>query len=407
MASLVVSLNSTPVGLLSELPDGRISFRFNDLYMGMDNRPVLGQKFEDDLQRTYIGKKPGQLPAFFGNLLPEGRVRTVIETSLNREGCSDIELLEMASNDLPGAVVLTRSDEGAMPAEDNAQRSEDEKNTEDIGLRFSLAGVQLKFSAVEDDERFTIPSHDSVGDWIIKVAVKGYEGLSSNEYFVMNWARLAGFDVPDMRLVSYDALGALKKYVPENASAFAIRRFDRSDKRRVHQEDFNQVLGRFPRADRREKYDFSYDELAVLVKAIAGLNGAREFLKRLLFVIASGNHDAHLKNWSLLYPDGIHPVLSPLYDQVATVGWADMDRTWALKLGGSREFGRADRATFIKLASKVDLEKRAAEDLLLETLTAIREAWAQTDKSIILDSHRHAIIEHWTRVPILREAGSL
>ena len=47
----------------------------------------------------------------------------------------------------------------------------------------------------------------------------------------------------------------------------------------------------------------SYEGLAHLVGALCGDEDLLEFVRRVVFVILSGNTDAHLKNWSLIYPD--------------------------------------------------------------------------------------------------------
>ena len=50
-----------------------------------------------------------------------------------------------------------------------------------------------------------------------------------------------------------------------------------------------------------------------------------EFVRRFIAFILMGNTDAHLKNWALSYPDGIRPVLAPLYDPVCvTAFFADV-----------------------------------------------------------------------------------
>lgn len=41
-----------------------------------------------------------------------------------------------------------------------------------------------------------------------------------------------------------------------------------------------------------------------------------EFLGRMVAFILMGNTDAHLKNWALIYEDGVRPALAPLYDPV-------------------------------------------------------------------------------------------
>src|SRR5207247_2121386 len=145
---------------------------------------------------------------------------------------------------------------------------------------------------------FTVPARDQAGEWIVKIPVTGYDGLAENEYSVLEWARVSGFDVPECRLATRDEMGSLGQYMAEGVNAFAIRRYDRVDGTRIHQEDFNQVLGKQPRFDGEEKYEFTYEEMAMLLYAIVGSHALDEAVRRVVFVVASGNNDAHLKNWS-------------------------------------------------------------------------------------------------------------
>jgi HipA N-terminal domain len=70
---LEVLLHDLPVGDLSEMPDGGIELRLFDSYRELVPRPVLGQKFEDDLERVHRSRRGVGLPDFFANLIPEGR----------------------------------------------------------------------------------------------------------------------------------------------------------------------------------------------------------------------------------------------------------------------------------------------------------------------------------------------
>jgi serine/threonine-protein kinase HipA len=98
------------------------------------------------------------------------------------------------------------------------------------------------------------------------------------------------------------------------ANVFVIERYDRAaDGVRIHQEDFAQVRGVPP----EKKYGgASYEGLARLVGDLCGFQDEEEFLKRVIFMILSGNTDGHLKNFSLIYPDGRNARLSPAYDLV-------------------------------------------------------------------------------------------
>src|SRR5262245_47077071 len=71
-----------------------------------------------------------------------------------------------------------------------------------------------------------------------------------------------------------------------------------------------------------ENRGVGYDLLARLVLETCGPEDADEFIRRLAFVVASGNDDAHLKNWSFQWL-GSAPRLSPAYDLVCSIAWDD------------------------------------------------------------------------------------
>ena len=235
MAPANVYLEDLLVGQLREGRDARFEFRFTDAYRSTVTRPVLGQRFEDDLGRVYAGKRPGSLPAFFANVLPEGNLRSIIEHSLGLDDATDLDLLVAAESDLPGALRLRpSSDEAPGSSRPRAADDEPDLDMDEQRFRFSLAGAQLKFSAVRADERFTLPARDRAGEWIVKLGSERFTGLAENEYSMLSWARSAGFDVPEVCLVAPDAMGDLARHGPKGAMALAIRRYDREGQRRVH-----------------------------------------------------------------------------------------------------------------------------------------------------------------------------
>jgi len=82
---LEVLLHGTPVGEISETADGGTEFRFLDDYFELVPRLVLGQTFEDDLERVHRSRDRERLPDFFANLTPEGRLRELIEQTTGVE----------------------------------------------------------------------------------------------------------------------------------------------------------------------------------------------------------------------------------------------------------------------------------------------------------------------------------
>jgi len=117
-----------------------------------------------------------------------------------------------------------------------------------------------------------------------------------------------------------------------------VRRFDRlPDGRKLHFEEFNQLLGRPSEA----KYDGAYSEMASFIRANprCEVGDADLLLRRVLACILLGNNDAHMKNFGLLYM-GSAMRLSPIYDFVAVSLYPDYDSALALRMGPGRNPGR-------------------------------------------------------------------
>lgn len=402
-----VRLDAVPVGELSELPDGGSEFRFYASYRAMDRRPVLGQKFEDDLDRTYRSRKGLRLPDYFANLIPEGRLREFVEKEAGLEEGDDLGVLAHVGGDLPGAVLLVDVGEREGPTSTAPQESAFEKPDPSAdAFRFSLAGVQLKFSMLREQERLSLPARDSTGSWIVKFPSPAFPHLPENEISMLTWASRAGFDVPEAHL---HAIGEVSEVVRDFAEpgsrVLAVRRYDRHAEGRIHQEDLAQAVGLPP----RRKYEqLTYEALALLIRAFVDDEAVDELVRRLTFVIAIGNNDAHLKNWSLIYPDGIRAQWAPLYDQVSTVAWRAPGRELALKLAGVKDFARIDRATFERFAAKAEIDTARALATVDGTLERIRSAWGEIASELPLpEEHRQPLFDHWRRVPLLRDTGPL
>lgn len=99
--------------------------------------------------------------------MPEGALRTFISQSIGVPEHREADLLKHLGLDLPGAVEVFFED-GEFGLD---EKIESELSYAD--LRFSLAGVQLKFSANwSDQHHLTIPAKGMGGDWIIKMPFK-------------------------------------------------------------------------------------------------------------------------------------------------------------------------------------------------------------------------------------------
>jgi len=258
---------------------------------------------------------------------------------------------------------------------------------------------------MREHEKLTLPAHGGRGEWIVKVDSSRFPQVVQNEYAVLQWARSAGFEVPECHLLPVTALPVpLREYAGDNQEVLVVSRYDRAGQRRIHQEDFAQVVGLPP----SHKYDqVTYEQCAALVLNVVGEQAYYEFVARLVFVIASGNVDAHLKNWSLLYLDGIRPSLTPLYDQVATVAWPELPPKLALKFAGTRELLRIDAKAFERLGARSGGDAKRVAAMLQSTLERIVEGWRAADIAQLLPTkHAGALRSYWLRAPLLKSAAA-
>lgn len=400
MGVLDVRLGDVHVGTLTLLADEVSEFVIAEEYRQRYPRPILGQFFEDDLTRRHSSRM--RLPPFFSNLLPEGPLRELIA---EREGIRkqrEFFLIARLGEDLPGAVTVTPTTtlswETGEPLETTGEP------VEAMGpLRFSLAGVQLKFSMLRKDRGMTLPMGGKGGDWIVKLPDNRYDRVPENEFSMMRWARASGIQVPEFQLERVaDLEGLPEGIILREELAYAVRRFDRPEPgRRVHMEDLAQVLGLYS----DEKYKkVNYETVAKIILNVAGRSELEEFLRRLVFVIAIGNGDAHTKNWSLLYPDGIHATLSPAYDLVSTIQYMPND-TIALNLARSKRFEDVSLASFERLARKLDLDRQEVLPIIASTVEATLQSWSDLRGELpIPEAFKRRIEDHFKTVPLLRKA---
>lgn len=91
----------------------------------------------------------------------------------------DFPLLQALGGDLAGAVQVVPSESGVVSAQ-----TEEADAVAPVGpLRFSLAGVQLKLSALEAATGgLTIPAHGAGGEWILKLPSPVYDRIPENEH---------------------------------------------------------------------------------------------------------------------------------------------------------------------------------------------------------------------------------
>jgi len=372
---LEVYLGSEVIGKLTLLSGERSFFAFEDSYLENENRPVLSQSFfsRQGGLMTETKIRQTKLPPFFSNLLPEGHLRTYLASQGGINPNREFKLIELLGDDLPGNISI-KSLSGSNLANDNEQ--EEHQSSEESLYRFSLAGAQLKFSALlESKGGLTIPVNGVGGDWIVKLPAQNFSHVPENEWSMLHLANEVGIAVPETRLIDLQKIKDLPDVGLLTANkAFAVKRFDRTlDGSRVHIEDFAQVYGVYPNDKYRKA---NYENIANMLWILTGEVGIVEYIKRLVFTILLGNGDMHLKNWSLIYPDGRTPQLAPAYDFVSTIPYIPNEKL-ALNLSGTKDMQAITLLHFSKLAKKAGLPEFLVLNTVREMVDRVHEAWSK------------------------------
>jgi serine/threonine-protein kinase HipA len=237
------------------------------------------------------------------------------------------------------------------------------------GGKTSLAGVQDKIVLARTGNRWNRVIDGWPSTHILKPESRDYPTSIYDEEFGARFARAAG-------LTSFATW--IEEF--EGVPAVVIERYDRSPdapQGRIHQEDFNQILG----AAGNQKYQkfggrVSLQRVAHVFSAIGDNDSLKRLFKLVVLSVAVGNLDMHAKNISLLHrPDGTM-TLSPAYDVVPQAHQPN-DGEVALAIAG--EYRHAVITMDHLLAEGRSWGLGAAADLAEETLTTVLQlAQAQT-----------------------------
>ena len=401
---LKLSLHDRLIGYLAGFQNGRNVLSFADEFRGDSGRPTFSLVTHPNfLNATKVLSNPWvtnqRLHPVLSNLLPEGALRELIAQALKVHINNEFQLLSYLGEDLPGALVGMAMEPEEVPdyvltTHGKAKAIKFKGNN--WQTRFSLAGVQMKFSMKEKDGRYNLSKGDDLGDWIIKTPSTRHKHVPLNEYTAMCLAAKAGLKIPEIKLVELSKLDSLPPInLPSEEFAFAIKRFDRDGNTRIHMEDFAQVLVKYP----DQKYGgANYEQIGKVLYTYSGdgIADAQQFARRLLVNILLANGDAHLKNWSLLYQDQVTPRLSPAYDIVTTSVYTEDEQEFALNLAKNKNWFDVDFSNFELWAQRSDIPWRAIKPHLDDSLEKARSLWPDALKDLPMDDeHKKKLKEHW------------
>lgn len=394
---LTIWLFGTEIGALSQI-DGRLNFSYGSDWLNASysiplsqSLPLQAEAFDDRATRP-----------FFAGLLPEGDQRKLIAQTLHVSRQNDFALLDGIGGECAGAVTLLEP--GQMPQAQEKQdlvrwldegellRLLDEMPKRPMlageeGLRLSLAGAQDKLPVVAEGDHIGLPLFNSPSSHILKPAIAGVEGSVFNEGFCLALANALKLDTvkAEIRRIS-------DRYY------LLVERYDRqvtADGRlmRLHQEDFCQALAVAP------EYKYQNEGGPDLAQAFELLRratrpSAPQILKLLDFVIFNamvGNHDAHGKNFSLLYTTpGV--VLAPFYDVLSTAVYPNLTDKMAMKIGSKYRFSEIQARHWERFAAESGLSPAQVKKRILNVAGRLPGLAAKTVAIFEEKGHGHTIL---------------
>ncbi len=337
--TLNVFLDRELVGQLIQDDGGQMLFRYDESWLAKPEPIALSRSLP--LREELFTQK--ECRGFFGGTLPEEGNRKVIARILGISDKNDFAMLEQIGGECAGAVTFLPESEEIRDDDNRYRALADEEFAKILrelprrplmagedGIRLSLAGAQDKIAVRIDADRISIPRGSAPSSHILKPAVATYEGVVFNEAFCMALANACDLNAAPI------AIGRI-----EDIDYLLAERYDRirdeaGNIQRLHQEDFCQALGVPSDMKYQSEGGPSLATCFALIREATSVPALdlRALLDAVIFNLLIGNHDAHAKNFSLLYMPDQTVRLAPLYDLVSTVYYEELTDKMAMKLGG-------------------------------------------------------------------------
>lgn len=254
--------------------------------------------------------------------------------------------------------------------------------------KISISGAQPKFSLRINKGQLQITDHD--GTFLLKPAIRGIfsaaDEMPANEHATMQIAhQVFGLNTAECAFMHFS----------DGVNAYVTKRFDvKPNGERILQEDFAQVAGLTPGQNGSNyKYDFSYEQIAHLMKKYVSAYGVEveEFFRLVLFNYIVCNGDAHVKNFSIYSPNanGVFK-LAPAYDLLNTsLHVQELGRT-ALELfcdDFKTEFFKENafygKPDFMEFAKRIGIREIRAERFIHEACSHFEGICKLLDRSFL------------------------
>jgi serine/threonine-protein kinase HipA len=178
-----------------------------------------------------------------------------------------------------------------------------------------------------------------------------------------------------------------------------IERYDRSQGKRLHQQDVCQALSLMASKKYESRGGPKIKDVYNLIQNSSQnkFNDLQMFLKWIVFNAIIGNYDSHAKNISFLYRNGKWS-LSPFYDLMSTAIYPGFTTDFSFSVGGQFKVHEWRKKHFEMLESELGLKSKTLSFILNEMIEEIILALPQVEyegKEILPDAFIHQrIINH-------------
>jgi serine/threonine-protein kinase HipA len=369
--TLYVWLLGDCVGQLSRW-QGKLIFQYGEDWLARSDAVALSHS----LPLRAAPFTDGAVKSFFAGLLPEGQLRQLVSQQTQVSVQNEFALLEKIGGECAGAVSLLPR--GILPptaqdasldagahwlSDDQFVKILDELPRRPMlagkdGLRLSLAGAQDKLPVIaqwskSQGLRIALPLGGAPSTHILKPPIAGLEGTVANEAFCLALARELGLNAAQAQVCKvqsrefllverYDRTGELKRRV--NAKV-----------KRLHQEDFCQAMGVMPEFKYQNEGGPDLAQCFAFLREITRPSAPHvlRLLDAVIFNALVGNHDAHAKNFSVLYNP--RPSFAPLYDILSTAVYEGLSGKMAMKIGNQYRFSYLQDHNWEQLAQSAGL----------------------------------------------------
>lgn len=401
---LSVRLHGKPIGVLEQLPTGKMVFVYNT---------SAKEPISYSMPITDKAYQHAHCEAYFGGLLPESdTVKKIIARQYGISANNIFFLLKAIGHDCAGAISFYEMD-APIVAKHSVKLDGKIINENSFydhikalpqkplflgfdDLRLSLAGVQDKAAVCVIDNKILLPQHDCPTTHILKPENPAFEHLCENEFICMHLANTIGLMVAPVDL----------KHVKDIAYLL-IKRFDRIISNntiiRIHQEDFCQALA----VNSTKKYQNEggpglqncFDLLMNTTQPVIARN---HLASAIVYNFLIGNCDAHGKNFSLLHHNSENITLSPLYDLVSTIFYSALSTKMAMKIGDEYKIERINLSQWEKLCHLVQYNFPRMKKLIVQQCNDIMAALEKNKEFYIEATKKPNFVMEFSKKMITR-----